>query len=278
MRTISTFGGLALLLLGIGCSGDDGPGRPEVRVPERAACPTEPSGPTAEATLRVQIITLCLDDAYGDYGVPTARYVVPSSAGVIEHTMRAYFECCPNRADDITTVTVEDGTLVVSFPETYRSSEEWGNVSTTGGSRAFFAPLVATAFQFPDVQQLALRFGDEFWWPSENDAPYEPIGRDADGGLPLEPRPVDPDGPVAAVGFVADGLNEEHVVAVAWMAGGVQIETDLFGYEAATAARIRDAVWDRLAEEPERWCHIAIAVTDLNGDAIALEPRDNRRC
>ena len=153
-------------------------------------------------------------------------------------------------------------------------------------------PLVETVFQFPEVQEVAIRIGSRLWWPDE-DNEHEPIGRGARAvtgastvvccttRVPLYPRPIDPGGQVAAVRHVAGSLRTDFsaspwyrdLQAVTWGPMGVILTTTLGPDEVATASHMAAAVDEILDRDRARWCDINIDITDRFGQNFKLRPQ-----
>ena len=253
------------------------PGPIPTLVPDRSKCDFRNETATPDRPVSVTIVQLCQDDVYGDYGIRLTRFVEPSDRSPLELALREHFKCCPNRQDNMLGVTVENGVAIVLFPPEYKASSEWANTSTAGGNRAFFPPLIETALQFSGVRQVAMRFGDAFWWPIEN-SEFQPVGREQ--GVPLEPRPPDENGPVAAVGHVAGQLRAEfsdrpwypRVKAVEWRSFGVNLRTNLGPGQLGLASEIAVAVDRILDADSKRWCRIFLSVSDEQQKAYRIDP------
>lgn len=259
-----------------GCERRTPPKALRVEIPERASCPANDEQATPARPVKVRVVLLCMDNVYGDFGVPETRFVEPSAASPLELAVRELFECCPNRAEDLLSVTLSAGVATLNFPADYQRSEDWNNVSTSAGNLAFFPSLEATVFQFPEVQRIAASFGGERWWPMESE--YFDLAR-PDDPLPLRPRALDRRSPVAAVRLVADALRDDYadedwyrrIRLLRANAQFVFVETSLDPLDEVTGAKVEAAVDEILNRDRQRWCHVLVGV---NGDGQGYTPTD----
>jgi hypothetical protein len=271
-----------LLSLAIGaCARRTRPVALKTVFPPRASCPAKNETASSEFPVEVRVVLLCEDDFYGDFGFSETRFVGQSVRSPIELAVREVLECCPNRAEDLTGVTVDRGVATLNFPAGYQNTEDWNNVSTAGGNRAFFPPLVETIFQFAEVQQIATSFGGVGWWPIESE--YGPITRDS-FRVPLGPLPIEPTSDVAAINHVANALRSEfgdqdwydEIRTVTATVQNLRIETNLGPLDQSEAEAIAEAVNEILDRSRARWCYVGVELIATSGETFEVPPGSPR--
>lgn len=266
----------ATLLLG-SCNRQERAEALRTKIPERETCAVSNEEATPERPLQVRVVRLCADGTYGDYGIAETHFVARSDRSAVELAVRELLECCPNRAEDLISVTVVHGTATLNFPAGYETSYDWNNVSTSAGNLAFFPPLVETMFQFPEVQRIASSFGGVGWWPLESD--YGEFDRTS-FRVPMRPLPLDRTSPVAAIPYVADGLRDEYgdedwydtIRLITANPSFIFVETAIDPLDEVTATKVELAIDELLDRDRTRWCHVLIGING-HGKAIGSRTR-----